>query len=155
VSLVIKDDRALYNILLRSVKTNKKAHTKVGFQRKDGKKEKKSDVLVVDVAIANEFGTSKIPARSFMRTYFEENKNKLAALGQDLYADVLLGKKDCKKALSMLGEYAKTGIIKKIDAIYEPANKSSTIKQKGSSKPLIDSGQMRQSITHEEVIGES
>jgi hypothetical protein len=155
MAAIVKDDRRLYDILCRSVKINKHAHTKVGFQRKDGKKEKKNDVLVVDVAIANEFGTSKIDARSFMRTYFEENKERLAKIGGNMYTDVLLGKLDVKKGLSMLGEYAKAGVQKKIDDIDFPPNAPSTIKKKGSSKPLIDTGQMRQSITHEEVLGES
>lgn len=148
----IIDNRRVWDLLLKNVKVSKKSYTKVGYQRKDQKKEKESDVLVVDVAIANEFGTNKIPARSFIRTYFEGNKNKLAKLGMALYMDVIIGKKTPKLALGQLGEYTKAGIQKKIDEIIYPPNAPETIAKKKSSKPLIDTGQLRASVTHEEVI---
>jgi hypothetical protein len=151
VSLVIKDNKKRFTELIDLLAKKKKGYTTVGFHRDKNQKEE-DGALIVDVALANEFGTQKIPARPFISTYFEENKESLATTAKKLYSDVLLGELDAKVALSFLGQLATTGIQKKIDEIVTPPNSPKTIKAKGSSKPLIDTGEMRRSVSHEEVI---
>ncbi len=39
-----------------------------------------------------------------------------------------------------------------IKDVKSPSNAASTIKQKGSANPLIDTGNMRQAVTHKETL---
>ncbi len=55
-------------------------------------------------------------------------------------------KKSVEKALGQLGAFFKGKVQKKMVDLSTPANAPSTIKAKGSSNPLIDTGFLRQSI---------
>jgi len=56
------------------------------------------------------------------------------------------GQINAEKALERLGVFV-TGLVRdKIRTISTPPNKPQTIRRKGSSNPLIDTGQARQSI---------
>jgi len=57
-----------------------------------------------------------------------------------------------RKFLGRLGEWFKSEIQNKIDILQSPRNAPSTIARKGSANPLIDTGQMKQSIAHVEKI---
>ena len=52
------------------------------------------------------------------------------------------------KALSIVGEVARADIIQSITDLKAPPNAESTIKQKKSTNPLIDTGLMRRSVTY-------
>jgi len=136
--------------IVREVKRTSKSYTEVGFQ--GDKKEASGKARIVDVAVFNEFGTENIPSRSFMRTAFDRVQSQLDRLITNLYRRLLLGEIGTAKSLKIIGEYMKSEVQKQIDMTLEPSNSPSTIKQKGSSHPLIDTGQMKQSITHTETI---
>lgn len=106
-----------------------------------------------EVATFHEFGTRDIPQRSFLRSTERENREALFVLFQQLTMHVLLRKMTANKALGLVGEKMK-GLIQKKIANGDPNWKKledSTIAAKGSSKALIDTGQLRQSINYEVV----
>lgn len=99
---------------------------------------------VAQVAFWNEFGTIHSPARPFFRNAIEINIKKWYASFGDLVAS---GGSD-KVVMGKLGEIVKNDIVVSITKFSTPPNAQSTIRQKGSSKPLIDTGLMRRSVTY-------
>lgn len=97
-------------------------------------------------AIQTRFGVILIPERSFIRSTIAENKNYSSLIAK-LVESVLDGRRTEKQALETFGARASADMKKRIAAGIEPPNAPSTIARKGSSKPLIDTGRLRQSIT--------
>jgi len=106
------------------------------------------------IAWVNEFGSSdgKIPSRSFIRHAFDQNKTEIQNLQDRLYTSVLLGRTSVRKGLKIMGTFMVSKTQKRITDVKTPANAPRTIKRKGSSNPLIDTGQLRQSIMSKEVM---
>ena len=115
----------------------------VGFQA--GRNAYEDGTDIVDVAAFNELGTSNIPARPFMKQSWENNEGKLKAACQRANKMISQGE-TAEEACKMLGVYGVGLIQREIrDGNFVP-NAPSTIRRKGSSKPLIDTGRMRQSV---------
>lgn len=107
----------------------------------------------VNKAVWNEFGTKRgIPSRPFMRRTFDRHKAETRKLLKQYAALVVAGKISRRKALRQVGEIYSGMIKKKIRRGRYVANEPKTIMQKGSSKPLIDKGEMLNSITHKEFV---
>lgn len=102
----------------------------------------KAGMNIAEYAAANEFGTDKIPERSFIRSAFDENLNLLEPFIARQYSDIIDGRKTIAQGLGLIGLNMEGAVKTKIRQIQNPPNAKSTIKQKGSSKPLIDFGQM-------------
>lgn len=100
---------------------------------------------VAQVAFWQEFGTTKIPMRPFMRNAITKNTQKWG----DSVKTAIVGTNDSEKALKMLGEIMRGDIVLSLTNLNTPPNAPSTIKQKGSSNPLIDTGLLRSSISWE------
>lgn len=100
------------------------------------------------IAARNEFGFENTPSRSFMRTSFDENQENIQRLIISQYNAVVDGERSTRQALGLIGQYMVGLIQKKIRQITSPPNSPVTIAIKGSSKPLIDFGQMIQSVTY-------
>ena len=97
----------------------------------------------------HEFGAPKagIPERSFLRVPLRSAQDELAKVFKQLMKQVAAGDITFDQALNQLG--AKGASISQ-EAIAEginPPNKPATVARKGSSKPLIDTGTLRQAIT--------
>lgn len=92
-----------------------------------------------------------IPERSFVRSAFDENRIKLEKLKERLYSGVIDGKLNPLRAAGLLGQQHEKDIKDKIRSITTPALSPSTIARKKSSKPLIDTGQMLNSVRY--VVG--
>ena len=106
---------------------------------------------MVMVAAANEFGTKRIPPRPFLRTATDENKHRIKQLQEKLYWDVISVRRSPKEALAILGEFLTGKVRNKIVSIKTPPNAPSTLAGKfPKTNPLIDKGQMVQSVQHEE-----
>jgi len=136
------------------------AYVKVGLPTKTGEKEhdggkdgEMSGVTVAAVGWFNEFGTKTIPERSFIRSTHDENIPEIVAMKKRLLAQLYEKKMGVLKALRVLGTYMKKEIQAKITSLDTPPNAPSTIARKGSSNPLIATGQMRQSVDYEVVVG--
>jgi hypothetical protein len=122
---------------------------KVGFPAGE------ADAENIQKAIWNEFGTNRgIPERPFMRNTMRKKKAEYRAVMKAAAATIIeqaaLGEsvaKEKRKALKKLGIKAQGDIQAEITALRTPPNAPSTIRQKGSSNPLINSGEMRAAVT--------
>lgn len=122
----------------------KKLQVRIGFQR--GKEKYDDDADMCDIALFNELGTSNSPSRPFLRKSVDENEAAINALCKSIIKDVTKGAKTAEEAYKQAGVAVKGLVQEKIkDGEYAP-NAPSTIKKKGSDKPLIDTGRMRQSV---------
>ncbi len=102
------------------------------------------------VAAANEYGTKYIPERSFLRRTFAENVKETAAMIAKATKAAHSLKVPADRVLNVLGEWAAIQVKKRIttgDPI-PPPNAPATIKRKGSSRPLVDTGRMVGAITY-------
>lgn len=122
----------------------KKLQVRIGFQR--GKKKYDDETDMCDVALFNELGTSKSPSRPFLRQSVDDNGDKINALCKSIMKNVANGSCTAEEAYKKAGVYIKGLVQEQIKNGEFEANKPSTIKKKGSDKPLIDTGQMRQSV---------
>lgn len=109
-------------------------------------------ITVAMVAEWAELGIGQ-PMRSWLRGWIEasgpEIEKRLAAETKA----VLAGERTRAQALARVGVWAVGEIQKRIAAGIDPPNAESTIDKKGSSTPLIDTGQVRSSITSRVVGG--
>jgi len=92
------------------------------------------------------------PARPFMSTSFDEAQSDLNILRNKLYIAIVKGKTTTILALKIMGEFMTARTKKKIKEIKSPPLHPFTIANKKSSKPLIDTGQMINSVNHVEVL---
>ena len=124
-----------------------KATHKTKVKGKDGK-EKTNNVDMVDIACWNEFGTSRAPARPFLRQSIENHTDEIKESLENACKMVLDGA-SAKQAISMVGA-AHVGRVQEtmVNGDFVP-NSPATIVAKGSDKPLIDTGQLRQSVHFE------
>lgn len=123
---------------------------KVGIQETAGAHQGEGDdsLSVADVGSFHEFGTDTIPQRSFIRAPIQDNRADLQTIQRKLLREVMLGGKTTGEALALIGEKAQSDMIAAINAGIEPGLEPATIAAKGSSTPLIDSGQLKQSIRY-------
>jgi hypothetical protein len=125
-----------------------KGHVNVGILASVGQHED-SDLTVAQVGFYHEFGTVKTPERSFIRSTIEDKSKEIKKLARQQSKLVLNGKTTLEVGLGKLGAFTAGLIQEKFTSNDWPANTEATIALKGSSKPLIDSGQLRQSISYE------
>ena len=104
---------------------------------------------VARLAIIHEFGSPKnnLPARPVMRQTNQRHARELQPILAGMLRRIYAGRILPSKALAQLGVFWE-GKIKQTfrDGVFAPL-RPATIARKGSSKPLIDSGQLRQSVT--------
>jgi phage gpG-like protein len=133
---------------LRVLSDLQSSKIEVGILGEDGAK---PSILLI--ASVHEFGSMKvnIPERSFIRAGFDQNANKIQQKAQLLLEQVLTFRLSPSNFFDVVGEYAVGLIQEYITDLQDPPNKPGTIKAKGSSNPLIDTGRLRQSITHRVV----
>ena len=156
-----------WNKIMRELKRTDKSYVKVGVQQdkmhkpssKGSQPTETTDM--VTIAVANEFGvdtpsgsrsgfsTVRIPERSFIRSTTDEQKQHLIALKAKAIRDIASGKTTVKRQLNRIGTDLSGEIKKKIKNLETPPNAQSTIDAKGSSNPLMDTGQLRKSIRHQ------
>lgn len=106
---------------------------------------------VLDVAFWNEFGTAKIPSRPFLREGARHQGLKWRKLAKRLTQKVIAGKIAKEQMAALVGERMRDDIRKSLDTgPWEPnAEPYRTQKaKKGKTKPLIVTGQLRQSIIY-------
>lgn len=134
---------------IRMVNTLRKLSSteiKVGFLESSGGYE--DGTTVAQVAAWNEFGTEHSPSRPFMRQTLKDQREEITKFARDRAKGVVNGSMSAQMALNGIGSYVKGRMQAEIrDGEFEP-NAPSTVAHKGSSKPLIDTGRMRQSIVY-------
>lgn len=108
------------------------------------------ELTVLDVANLNEFGTTRIPARSFIGAWFDETFDRNQEDVRKSSEAVIKGElPSMRVALERLGLKFVGDVQTRIKAGIDPPNAESTIAAKGSSTPLIDTGQLWTSIRHQ------
>ena len=103
---------------------------------------------VADVAIWNHYGTTNIPARPFIALALETHKPELRKLFARIGRGVVEGKVAAEQALGLMGESVAGAIKAQIADGVPPQNEESTIDRKGSATPLINFGQLRNSVSY-------
>jgi len=117
----------------------------------EGHNKTEDGVNIAEYAAFNEEGTQHIPSRPFIRSWVDNHKEQIDKMLTSAFNRVLSGKWTAEEAMKRIGEFAQSGIKKNIiDGKFEP-NSPKTIAKKGSSKPLIDTGTLRNSIRYEVV----
>lgn len=109
------------------------------------------------IAAVHEFGSfdGKIPERSFLRSTVDDNKARYLELVKRLLDQVLLGTLTLRQSFGLLGAEIKSDVQARINRGIAPPLKESTIDARErrfgrrSSKPLIATGQLKQSIDYE------
>lgn len=104
---------------------------------------------VAYVATIHEFGTGRIPARPFMRPAVADHGGEwLELIGQGVKA-AMMGGQSPAEVLELVMLQAAGNVAEKIQSLppLDPKASAVTIKRKGHSKALIDTGQMFQSVT--------
>lgn len=117
----------------------------VGYQHGQASEDDGTDIC--DVAAWNELGTVNMPSRPFMRKSVDENLEKINGFMQSKKEDILNGA-TAEQVLKEIGIFQKDLIQEKITEGSFVPNAASTVAAKGSSKPLIDTGRMRQSVNY-------
>lgn len=145
---------------IQNLKRIRGSYVKVGFPeggqiasptRKGSGHEEVADIAgMALIAGVQEYGSPKqgIPARPFMRPAVDENIDRLNELKVRLFGKLIDGYVTGEQALGLLGEFLVSKVRKKITTITTPPLAPATIARKRSSKPLIDSGQMRASVQY-------
>jgi hypothetical protein len=121
-----------------------------------------STISVAELAAIHEFGLG-VPERPFLRTYFDSNIGRIqrsllnlmsTAIQKAISSGRPIEDKDRKRILDRIGLLMQSEIQAKLakgDLELTPLAQA-TIDRKGSSTPLIDTGQLRSAITYESSL---
>lgn len=123
-------------------------HQQEGSAEKKSRDEKPAKLLLVDVATFMEFGTKNVPQRSFIRANDALNYRKYRNMIEEIKDKIIFEKWTMTKGLGVLGEQILSDIRQRIRAGIKPALDPKTIEAKGSSTPLIDTGQLINGLTY-------
>lgn len=128
-------------------KASKTAHVKVGVLQDAPSS---SALPLASIAAVQEYGSQdgSIPARPFLAMALQKNQKTLNKLQDKSLDAVLSGKSTIAKGLTVLGEAHTAQVKQGFTELQFTPLKASTIKQKGSTRPLIDTGLLRRSIAY-------
>lgn len=134
--------------ILRGMTELSNIDIKIGVQAGERTADGKFDLA--SVASIQEFGLDEknIPSRPFMRETFDTKARAVASFGGQVANRVVGGAISARIAADLVGLKMAGFIQAKIVSGSWTPNTAHTIRRKGSSKPLIDSGHLRQSIRH-------
>ena len=149
-------DKGFKRIMRELNRVEKNPHVKVGLQASTATKKKKtsqktpSKTDVLTVGLAHEFGTTRVPKRSFIRLTYDNTVKEMRTFISELQTAVFLGKIDVRTALGRIGEKGVSNIKDtfKSQPSEWPELSEVTIKRKKSTKILIDTSQLVNSNTH-------
>jgi hypothetical protein len=107
-----------------------------------------SILTVAAVGFKNEFGI-EVPERPFMRLTVKRTKKEIQKMRQKMMQKIINGELTLQKALGLLGEYMAGEIRETIINLRTPPNAPRTIEAKGFDNPLVETEQLKNSITYE------
>lgn len=149
VSVKVKDVDKGYAAMMKRINDCKEASLVVGLMAGKGDEPHKGTpgTTVLQIGVIHEFGLG-VPERSFIRGWFDVFNPTAKKQISVVLESVVAGKRTKAEALELLGVRF-VGEAQKfmVTGPFAPLAPS-TIRAKGSSKPLIDTGQMRSSITY-------
>lgn len=140
-------DRGAARRLIALARARRARHTvDVGVIGENAAEVKPEGVTVGLVAAWAELGLGQ-PQRSWLRGYINENEKEIEALITQENVKVLQTDQTKSQALHRIGIWLVGQIQTRISEGIPPENAQSTIDRKGSSTPLIDTGQLRSSMS--------
>lgn len=146
MSKVTVKDRG-YDALMKRMAKQAKSTLTVGIHEAEGSEDHEG-ATVAEVMGFHEFGLG-VPQRSWLGAWFDENESENQERMRKIGEAVLKGTiASSAQALERLGLFAVGSIQQRMANGIAPALAPATIKAKGGSVPLIDSGLGRSSITH-------
>lgn len=149
---VTSKDHGANAMIAAAMRLMRGAELKVGVlaSGKAGDKEP-GGMTVADVATIHEFGApdANIPERSFIRAWYDDNLEENRAHLRSIEKRALRGEITQEQGLNQFGLLCQASIQTRIANGIAPALKPATIAAKGSSTPLVDTGQLKSSITYE------
>jgi hypothetical protein len=161
--MAVKDSDHGFKALLKRMKGTQASLT-VGIhaaqggakhEPEDGEPEPKEALTVAEVGAFHEFGLGHNPRRSFVADWSDEREEEHRAQMEKMAKAVVQGKvESVEQGFERLGNLYVGEIQKRMADGIDPALEDATIKRKGSSVPLINSGQLRSAITYEVKKGE-
>lgn len=139
------------NNFLRMLDAEKLPMAKVGvLGRTDTRKDQSTNA---EIGLRHEFGTDKLPMRSFLRMPLTENFQKYVNKSKGFFDEKLLEKLANEQSLEglvrILGTIGESIVIDGFDTGGFGRWKPSNMKYKKVQQTLIESQQLRDSITHE------
>jgi hypothetical protein len=115
----------------------------VGIHESAGVEPKSDGMTVATLGAIQHFGNDDIPARRWLDTGAESGTKEYLETIREGIEDGLTS----RQIMVRVGVEAEDAIKQYINDLDTPPNKPSTIRKKGSSNPLIDTGNMRNSVT--------
>ena len=142
------NDAELRRVLKRFRAGN--ARVRVGVL--SGQKHPDSDLSMAELAALHEYGTKDIPERSFIRAPLESSRADVKRMMHKAAVAVVSGKVTPRASLEILGQWGVTTIRKWVTVGSRLApNAPSTIKRKGSARPLVDTGRLLGAVSYEVI----
>lgn len=102
--------------------------------------------LVAQVAAWQEFGTRTIPERPFFRGALRRMGDGVLESAASAVADARLNL--TRRGVGKVGEVARSVLQESVVELRDPPNAPSTVARKGSTNPLVDTGQLVGSVTY-------
>jgi hypothetical protein len=140
----VKDIDRGWNNIVRELEKAKRLEVAVGILEGS----QSEGTSIAEYASYNEFGTDDVPSRPFMAMSFDENLAEINADFKRQGDQMVQGKKSANAALTVIGQKHAGRIQTTItgrDIL--PRLAESTVKaKKGSTKTLVDSGAMANSV---------
>lgn len=130
-------------------KTNRQRLT-VGIHEEEGGAAREGGMTSAAVAFIHEFGAEAagIPERSWLRGALEQHRREIEDEMRRLAALIVRNRLTSARAHDLLGARIVSLIQRRIRDGTDPPLAPATIARKGSSVPLIDTGQLIQEIRH-------
>lgn len=156
---IVKDIDKGFKKFMAEVSKMQDAYVKVGYPV-GMEKHDNSNESITAIALKMEYGDKNnklfgrkapIPPRPFFSNAFEKAREKIAQRVRQ-YADLIfLGRITTERALRLIGAEFKGDIQTEIKSgTYEPLSAYTIAhRRKNTTKPLIDTGQLRQSVQYE------
>lgn len=122
------------------------AEITVGVHAAEGGNTHSEGLTVGDIGTFHEFGTQTVPQRSYIRAWFDERQDFIASTLRTQFAAVVAGKRPVEQAAERVALALEGDVKQRILENIPPPLKPATIKRKGSSLALVDTGALRNAI---------
>ena len=145
-----KNDNSLFIAYEKNLQQFKDSVVKAGILAKDGSQNHSEGITVFQIGMIHEFGVPEknIPRTSFIRVPIENNIKEITKLIENNHRLVSENAMSAKVALDRIGIKAQNTIKESFRNNDWKPLKRATVKRKGSSRPLIDTGQLFGSISY-------
>jgi hypothetical protein len=133
--------------------SGKGAYVSIGIHE-DAGSYSKGEISVVEVALFQEFGTTKIPERSFIRSTVDEHESSINAMREKMIENILTKGWSKEKALEAIGLYVQSLIQNKIKSNVPPPY-GTGLKPNSEARIASLQEQKRKRVGHTSTLRES